>query len=145
MRLIVQRVSSAAVRVDGATVGAIGPGLLVLAGVERGDTPAAAHAAADKLAGLRVFDDAAGKMNLDIAAAGGSFLVVSQFTLAGSVARGRRPSFDRAAPPAEAEPLIDLLVARLRDKGFTVATGRFRARMQVALVNEGPVTLIAEF
>jgi D-tyrosyl-tRNA(Tyr) deacylase len=145
MRLIVQRVSSAAVRVDGATVGAIGPGLLVLAGVERGDTPAAAHAAADKLAGLRVFDDAAGKMNLDIAAAGGSFLVVSQFTLAGSVARGRRPSFDRAAPPAEAEPLIDLLVARLRDKGFTVATGRFRARMQVALVNEGPVTLIADF
>ncbi|HVT18297.1 MAG TPA: D-aminoacyl-tRNA deacylase [Thermoanaerobaculia bacterium] len=145
MRLIVQRVSSAAVRVDGATLGAIGPGLLVLAGVERGDTPAAAHAAADKLAGLRVFDDAAGKMNLDIAAAGGSFLVVSQFTLAGSVARGRRPSFDRAAPPAEAEPLIDLLVARLRDKGFTVATGRFRARMQVALVNEGPVTLIADF
>jgi D-aminoacyl-tRNA deacylase len=145
MRLIVQRVSSAAVRVDGATVGSIGPGLLVFAGVERGDTPAAAHAAADKLAGLRAFDDAAGKMNLDVAAVGGSFLVVSQFTLAGSVARGRRPSFDRAAPPEEAEPLVDLLVARLRDKGFTVATGRFRARMQVALVNEGPVTLIADF
>ena len=104
MRLVIQRVSAAAVRVDGETVGEIGRGLLVLAGVERGDRLDAARAAAEKLAGLRVFEDAAGKMNLDTAAVGGAFLIVSQFTLAGSVERGRRPSFDRAAPPDEAAP-----------------------------------------
>ncbi|HVT58764.1 MAG TPA: D-aminoacyl-tRNA deacylase [Thermoanaerobaculia bacterium] len=145
MRLIIQRVSSAAVRVDGETVGAIGRGLLVLVGVERGDGLPAALAAADKLAGLRVFDDQAGKMNRDIAAAGGAFLVVSQFTLAGSVARGRRPSFDRAAPPEEAAPLVEALVERLRERGFSVATGRFRALMEVELINDGPVTLVADF
>jgi D-tyrosyl-tRNA(Tyr) deacylase len=84
-------------------------------------------------------------MNLDLAAVGGAFLIVSQFTLAGSVAKGRRPSFDRAAPPAEAEPLVDALVADLRGRGFPVATGRFRAMMEVALVNDGPVTLVADF
>ena len=145
MRLVIQRVSAASVRVDGAVVGAIGRGLLVLAGIERGDRPEAVRAAADKLAGLRVFEDAAGKMNLDTAAVGGAFLVVSQFTLAGSIARGRRPSFDRAAPPAEAEPLVDALVADLRGRGFRVETGRFRALMEVALVNDGPVTLVADF
>lgn len=144
MRLVIQRVSSAAVRVAGETVGAIGRGLLVLVGVERGDAPAAALAAAEKLAGLRVFDDGAGKMNLDAAAAGGAFLVVSQFTLAGSLARGRRPSFDRAAPPGEAAPLIEALVAELRRRGCEVATGRFRARMEVELINDGPVTLVAD-
>jgi D-tyrosyl-tRNA(Tyr) deacylase len=138
-------VGSAAVRVAGETVGEIGRGLLVLAGVERGDGPEQARAAADKLAGLRIFDDGAGKMNLDVAAVGGAFLVVSQFTLAGSVARGRRPSFDRAAPPEEAAPIVDLLVAELRGRGFRVETGRFRAHMEVALVNDGPVTLVADF
>lgn len=145
MRLVIQRVSAASVRVEGETVGEIGRGLLVLAGIERGDRPEAVRAAADKLAGLRVFEDAAGRMNLDVAAAGGAFLIVSQFTLAGSVARGRRPSFDRAAPPEEAAPLLEALVADLRIRGFRVETGRFRAHMEVALVNDGPVTLVADF
>ena len=100
---------------------------------------------AEKLVGLRVFDDEAGKMNLDAAAVGGAFLVVSQFTLAGSVARGRRPSFDRAAPPEEAAPLIAELVGELRRRGASVAEGRFRAQMEVELINDGPVTLVADF
>lgn len=145
MRVVLQRVSSASVRVEGETVGEIGRGFLVLVGIERGDGPGEVRAAADKLAGLRVFEDEAGKMNLDLAAVGGAFLVVSQFTLAGSVDRGRRPSFDRAAPPAEAEPLVDALVSDLRARGFRVETGRFRAPMEVALVNDGPVTLVADF
>jgi D-tyrosyl-tRNA(Tyr) deacylase len=145
VRLVIQRVSSASVTVGGEVVGSIGRGLLVLAGVERGDGVEQARAAAGKLAGLRVFEDEAGKMNLDTAAAGGSFLVVSQFTLAGSVERGRRPSFDRAAPPDEAAPLIEVLVDDLRSRGFRVETGRFRAHMEVALVNDGPVTLVADF
>jgi D-tyrosyl-tRNA(Tyr) deacylase len=145
MRLVIQRVSSAAVRVAGERVGAIGRGMLVLVGVEREDAPAAALAAAEKLAGLRIFDDGTGKMNLDAAAAGGAFLVVSQFTLAGSLARGRRPSFDRAALPEEAAPLIEELVAELRRRGCEVAPGRFRAQMEVELVNDGPVTLVADF
>jgi D-tyrosyl-tRNA(Tyr) deacylase len=145
MRLVVQRVSSASVKVAGETVGEIGRGLLVLVGIERGDGPEAVRAAAGKLAGLRIFEDDAGKMNLDTAAAGGAFLIVSQFTLAGSVDRGRRPSFDRAAPPEEAQPLVDALVEDLRGRGFQVATGRFRAAMEVALVNDGPVTLVADF
>ncbi len=130
MRLVLQRVSAASVKAGGETVGEIDRGLLVLVGIERGDGPEKVRAAADKLAGLRVFEDAAGKMNLDLAAVGGAFLVVSQFTLAGSLARGRRPSFDRAAPPEEAEPLVDALVAELRGRGFRVETGRFRARTQ---------------
>lgn len=148
MRLVIQRVTSASVTVGDEVVGAIGRGLLVLAGVERGDGVEQARAAAAKLAGLRVFEDEAGRMNLaiaDIAAAGGAFLVVSQFTLAGSVERGRRPSFDRAAPPDEAAPLIEVLVEDLRSRGFRVETGRFRAHMEVALVNDGPVTLVADF
>ena len=130
--------------VAGEVVGEIGRGLLVFVGIERGDGPEKVRAAAEKLAGLRVFEDGDGKMNLDLAAAGGSFLVVSQFTLAGSLAKGRRPSFDGAAPPAEARPLVEALVDGLRRRGFQVATGRFQARMDVALVNDGPVTLIAE-
>ncbi|HSG38688.1 MAG TPA: D-aminoacyl-tRNA deacylase [Thermoanaerobaculia bacterium] len=145
MRIVLQRVSSASVTVAGEVVGRIGRGLLVLVGIERGDGPEQVRAAAEKLAGLRVFEDDAGKMNLDLAAVGGAFLIVSQFTLAGSVAKGRRPSFDGAAPPAEAEPLVDALVAGLRARGFQVETGKFRAHMEVALVNDGPVTLIADF
>lgn len=145
MRLVIQRVTSASVRVEGETVGGIGCGLLVLAGVERGDGIEKVRAAAEKLAGLRVFEDEAGRMNLDTAAVGGAFLVVSQFTLAGSLARGRRPSFDRAAPPDEAAPLVEALVADLRGRGFRVETGRFRAAMEVSLVNDGPVTLVADF
>jgi D-aminoacyl-tRNA deacylase len=145
MRLVIQRVSAASVRVAGETVGAIGRGLLVLVGIERGDLPTAVAAAAEKLAGLRVFEDADGKMNLDLAAVGGAFLIVSQFTLAGSLARGRRPSFERAAAPEEAAPLVQALVDDLRRRGFEVATGRFRAHMEVELLNDGPVTLVADF
>ena len=145
MRFICQRVSSASVRVAGEVAGEIGCGLLVFVGVERGDGPEKVRAAAEKLAGLRVFADEAGKMNLDLAAVGGAFLVVSQFTLAGSLAKGRRPSFDRAAPPEEARPLVEALVEDLRGRGFRVETGRFREHMEVALVNDGPVTLFAEF
>lgn len=145
MRVVIQRVGSASVRVGDETVGEIGCGLLALVGIERGDGPAQVRAAAEKLAGLRIFEDETGRMNLDAAAAGGAFLIVSQFTLAGSVERGRRPSFDRAAPPAEAEPLIDSLIADLRQRGFRVETGRFRTHMEVSLVNDGPVTLVADF
>jgi D-tyrosyl-tRNA(Tyr) deacylase len=144
MRFAIQRVSRAAVRVDGAVVGEIGRGMLVLVGVEMEDAPAQAEAAAEKLSGLRIFEDADGKMNLDSRAAGGAFLVVSQFTLAGSLERGRRPSFDRAARPEKAEPLVSLLIENLRRLGHTVESGRFRAMMEVELVNDGPVTFVLE-
>ena len=144
MRLVLQRVARAAVRVGGEQVGAIGRGVLVLAGVERGDGPEQVAAAVRKLAGLRLFEDAEGKMNLATAEVGGAFLVVSQFTLAGSLARGRRPSFDGAAAPADAEPLVEALVAGLLAEGLPVATGRFRAHMEVELVNDGPVTFVLE-
>jgi D-tyrosyl-tRNA(Tyr) deacylase len=144
LRLILQRVTRAAVQVDGETVGAIGGGMLVLVGVERGDGPAQAERAAEKLAGLRLFEDGEGRMNLDAAAVGGAFLVVSQFTLAGSLARGRRPSLDGAASPEEAEPLVTALCDGLRRRGLPVATGRFRARMAVELVNDGPVTFVLD-
>ena len=144
MRLVLQRVRRARVTVEGEEVGAIGQGMLVLAGVERGDAEEQARSAARKVAGLRLFDDAAGRMNLAAADVGGAFLVVSQFTLAGSLARGRRPSFDDAAPPAVAEPLVEVFVAALREEGATVATGRFRAQMQVELVNDGPVTFVLD-
>jgi D-tyrosyl-tRNA(Tyr) deacylase len=144
LRLVIQRVGRAQVTVGGEEVGSIGRGLLVLVGVERGDGPRQAAAAASKLAGLRVFEDAAGRMNLSTAEVSGAFLVVSQFTLAGSLDRGRRPSFDGAAPPEVAEPLVEELVAALRAEGLPVATGRFRGRMAVELVNDGPVTFVLE-
>ncbi len=144
MRALVQRVTRAAVRVDGETVGEIGPGLCILVGVTHDDTPAVAEQLAAKVHGLRVFGDEAGVMNRSLSEAGGSALVVSQFTLYGDTRKGRRPSWGAAAPPEEAEPLIEGFVTALRALGASVATGRFRADMQVELVNDGPVTLLLE-
>jgi D-tyrosyl-tRNA(Tyr) deacylase len=137
-------VSRAAVRVEGGTVGEIGPGLLVLVGAAAGDGPADATALADKVAGLRIFPDDEGRMNRSVAEAGGTVLVVSQFTLCGDVRRGRRPSFAGAAPPEAAEPLVDLVTERLRQAGVPCATGRFGAHMEVELLNDGPVTLVVD-
>lgn len=145
MRLVLQRVTSARVEVDGERVAAIGRGLLVLAGVETGDGPPQVEAAADKLLGLRVFADEQGRMNLDVRQVGGAVLLVSQFTLAASTDRGRRPSFDRAAPPEAARPLIERLAARLAAAGVRVEGGRFGAAMSVNLVNDGPVTFVLDF
>lgn len=144
MRAVIQRVSRAAVVVGGETVGRIGRGLLVLLGVAKGDTETEADHLVEKLAALRIFGDAAGKMNLAIGEAGGAFLVVSQFTLLGDTSRGRRPGFDGAAPPDEARALYEAVVARLRARGFPVETGVFGAQMQVELVNDGPVTFLLE-
>ncbi len=144
MRVVLQRASRAAVRVDGQTVGAIGRGFVVLAGFAPGDGEATLAWMADKIVGLRVFADAEGQMNLPLAEVGGALLVVSQFTLYGDASKGRRPSFVDAAPPAVAEALYERFVALLRDKGLEVQTGRFGAMMEVELVNEGPVTLILE-
>ncbi len=132
------------VRVGGETVGEIGRGMLVLVGVERGDGAADAAALAAKLAGLRIFTDPDGKMNLDSAAVGGEFLIVSQFTLGASLAKGRRPSFNAAAPPDQARPLVEAVMAALEARGLRVAGGRFGADMQVELVNDGPVTFVLE-
>lgn len=144
MRAVVQRVSRAAVRVDGETVGAIARGFVVLVGFAPGDDEAALAWMAEKLAGLRVFGDAEGKMNLGIQEVGGAMLVVSQFTLYGDASKGRRPSFVGAAPPEQAEALYERFVALLRERGVRVETGRFRAMMDVELVNDGPVTLLLE-
>jgi D-tyrosyl-tRNA(Tyr) deacylase len=144
MRAVVQRVSRAEVRVEGAAVGSIGRGLLVLLGVAEGDGEAEARFLADKVAQLRVFEDGAGKMNRSVADVGGGVLVVSQFTLLGDARKGNRPSFTAAAPPAEADALYQRFCALLREKGLTVATGVFRAHMEVELVNEGPVTLLLD-
>jgi D-tyrosyl-tRNA(Tyr) deacylase len=144
MRLVAQRVSSGRVRVGSETVGSIGPGLVVLVGIENGDDEADAAAAADKIAALRIFEDRAGLMNLSVVDVAGEILVVSQFTLAADVRKGRRPSFTRAAEPRRAEVLLAALVTALEDQGLTVATGSFGARMSVDLVNEGPVTIVAD-
>ena len=144
VKLVIQRVSSASVRVDGRVVGEIGLGFLVLFGAETGDTAALAEEAARKVSGLRVFDDEAGKMNLALADVGGGALVVSQFTLGADLSRGRRPGFERALRGAEAEPLYEAFVRALRGQGVAVETGLFGAAMQVALVNEGPATFLLE-
>ena len=144
MRALVQRVSRASVRVDGAVVGEIGVGLCLLVGVTHDDTEAHARRLADKVWNLRVCRDADGTMNLPLAEAGGEALVVSQFTLYGDTARGRRPSWAAAARPEHAEPLVDAFAAAMRDLGATVAAGVFGADMQVELVNDGPVTLMLE-
>ena len=144
MRIVVQRVSEARVMVDGATIGAIDRGLVLLVGVGPEDTEAVADALADKIAHLRIFEDDAGKMNRAALDGGAAILVISQFTLYADTSHGRRPSFLGAAPPALAAPLVERLIWRLRALGLTVATGQFGAHMQVALVNDGPVTLVLE-
>jgi len=142
MRAVCQRVSEARVRVDGAVVGQIGPGLCVLLGVARGDSAEAAAALAGKIARLRVFPDAAGRFDRALADVGGGALVVSQFTLLADTAKGNRPSFTGAAPPEEAEPLFDRFCAELRALGVPVEQGVFGAKMAVELVNDGPVTIV---
>jgi len=141
MRLVVQRVSRASVRVGGETVGSIGPGAVVLVGIGEGDAAQLVDRMADKLLGLRYFEDEAGRTNRSIAEAGGAFLVISQFTLQADVRHGRRPGFTAAAAPEVAEPLVERFAGRLRDAGHLVATGVFGASMAVELVNDGPFTL----
>jgi len=144
MRAVVQRVSRAQVTVDGEITGEIGPGLLVLVGVGRDDTETDAVYLAEKIAGLRVFEDQPGKMNLGVREIGGSVLAVSQFTLYGDVRRGKRPSFDAAAAPETARALYEFFVERIRTEGLRCETGRFQATMKVELVNEGPVTILLD-
>jgi D-tyrosyl-tRNA(Tyr) deacylase len=144
MKIVVQRVVRAEVRVDGEAVARIGPGLLLLVAVERGDDARDLTWCADKVAGLRIFSDADGKMNLAVAAVGGSILSVSQFTLAASLRRGRRPSFENAAPPEQARSLYAAFVERLRESGVPVQNGVFQAQMEVEGVNDGPVTILVD-
>jgi len=144
MRAVVQRVSRAQVSVAGSVAGAIDSGFVVLLGVADGDTPEDALYLADKICGLRVFEDDAGKMNRALADVGGRILVVSQFTLLGDCRKGRRPSFDKAARPEAARALYETFVAAVSKRGIATATGRFQEHMQVELVNDGPVTLLLD-
>jgi len=144
MRAVVQRVGRAQVSVRGEVSGRIGPGLLVLLGVGAGDGKADADYLAEKIAGLRIFEDEHGKMNRSVSEAGGAVLVVSQFTLYGDVRRGKRPSFDAAAAPELARELYEYFVERVRGFGLTCETGRFQEDMQVELVNDGPVTILLD-
>jgi D-tyrosyl-tRNA(Tyr) deacylase len=144
MRACIQRVSEAQVTVEGQVVGEIGRGLMVLLGVAAGDDARQAATLARKVAGLRIFDDKAGKMNLALADVNGAMLVVSQFTLLGDCRKGRRPSFIEAAPPELAEQLYMRFAAEARAEGIEVSTGKFRAQMKVSLVNDGPVTLLID-
>ncbi len=144
MRVVIQRVREARVTVDGEVVGQIGPGLLLLVGIGRGDTEEALRWVAEKIINLRIFEDEDGRMNRSLQEVGGEILAVSQFTLYGDVRKGRRPNFTGAAPPEEAEPLFNRFVQLLRESGAKVETGRFRAHMLVELVNDGPVTLLLE-
>jgi len=144
MRVVIQRVSRASVSVEGTVVGAIGPGLMVLVGVAEGDTPADSRYLAEKTVHLRIFEDEAGKMNRSLLDTGGALLAVSQFTLLADCSRGRRPSFIHAAPPELANPLYLDFVAAAKDLGVPVEAGRFQAFMEVALVNDGPVTIVID-
>lgn len=144
MRIIVQRVRETRVDVEGTTVAQIGLGLLVFLGIAKGDTAADAEYLADKVVGLRIFPDDMGKMNRSVVDAGGSVLVVSQFTLYGDIIKGRRPSFDKAALPGEARVLYEYFVQRTRELGVTVETGRFQAAMDVTILNFGPVTIFCD-
>ena len=144
MRAVVQRVNEASVEVDGRIVGEVGAGLLVLVGIEDGDTEADADYIAEKTAGLRIFNDDEDKMNLSVADVGGGILLISQFTLHGDCRRGRRPSFIGAARPETAIPLYEGVARRLRVAGLPVATGEFGAHMHVSLINDGPVTILLD-
>lgn len=144
MRLVLQRVSEARVDVDGRTVGQIGRGLVVLLGAEEGDTAAEAEEAARRVAGLRIFEDPAGKMNLSIVDVGGAILAVSQFTLVADLSRGRRPGFDKALRPDAAKPLYEHFCAAAEMSGIPVERGIFGAWMKVSLVNEGPATFVVD-
>lgn len=144
MRAVVQRISRCRVTVEGSSVGEIGAGLLVLLGVSKVDAEPAADYLVEKIIGLRIFEDAEGKMNLSVQEAGGALLVVSQFTLYGDVRRGKRPSFDNAARPEEARWLYEYFVAKVRAAGLRCETGRFQAMMEVELVNSGPVTILLD-
>ena len=144
MRAVVQRVTRASVKLGEETTGEIGLGLLVLLGVAQEDSEADADYLADKIAGLRIFEDVAGKMNLSLADVGGAVLAVSQFTLFGDVRRGKRPSFDAAARPEHARELYDYFVQRIRALGLRCETGRFQAMMDVELINSGPVTILLD-
>ena len=144
MRAVVQRVSRASVRVDGETVGACGRGLLVLLGAGREDTSETAARLAAKIARLRIFPDDAGRFDRSLLDSGGEALVVSQFTLLADTRKGNRPSFTGAAPPERAEPLVEVFCAALSDLGVVVETGAFGARMEVELVNDGPVTIVLD-
>jgi len=144
MRAVVQRVTHAQVSVGEEIVGKIGAGQLVLLGVAKSDTQADADYLASKILGLRIFDDENGKMNLSLAETRGSVLAVSQFTLYGDVRKGRRPSFDEAAPPQLANDLYQHFVRKIREAGFTCQTGRFQAMMKVELINDGPVTILLD-
>lgn len=144
MKAVVQRVSRAKVTVAGEIVGEIGPGLLVLLGVAVGDGPEDVAFLAPKIAGLRIFEDEAGKMNRSLQETGGQMLIVSQFTLLGDCRKGRRPGFDKAARPEQADALYRAFVAAVEQQGVSVATGRFQQHMEVELVNDGPVTLLVD-
>jgi D-tyrosyl-tRNA(Tyr) deacylase len=144
VRAVAQRVRRARVEVEGETVGAMQEGLLALVGVARGDGPADARQLAAKLVNLRIFEDAEGRMNLSLLETGGCLGVVSQFTLLGDARKGRRPAFSEAAPPEQAEPLVEAVIAEARNLGTPVITGRFQAHMDVELLNEGPVTILLD-
>ncbi len=144
MRAIVQRVKAGSVKVDGEMVGSIGPGLVVFLGVGLGDGPADCAYLAEKVAGLRIFEDAQGLMNRSVLETGGAILCVSQFTLFGDCRKGRRPGFGAAASPEEARKLYIAFCTALREKGLDVATGRFQATMEVTVVNHGPVTILLD-
>jgi len=144
MKCVIQRVRRASVSVGGELISSIDAGLLVLAAVEKGDSDDTMRDAARKIRELRIFSDAAGKMNLDVAQSGGAILAVSQFTLAGSIARGRRPSFDNAEEPERAKVMFELFASELTSTGIVVRTGKFREMMIVSLENDGPVTFIYE-
>lgn len=144
MRAVLQRVKEARVTVNGEKAGEIGPGLLIFMGVEKDDTPADAVYMASKIVSLRIFDDGSDKINLSLLDVGGECLIVSQFTLLSDCRKGKRPSFDQAAPPALARQLYEFFVTEVRRLGVPVATGEFQAKMEVSLVNDGPVTILLD-
>jgi D-tyrosyl-tRNA(Tyr) deacylase len=144
MKVLLQRIKQGAVTVDGELIGKTGPGLCLFLGVAKGDSESDAARLAERATELRIFEDSAGKMNLSLKDVNGEVLIVSEFTLYGDCARGRRPSFSEAAAPAEAERLYDHFVEQVKHLGFRVATGRFQAKMDVQVINDGPVTFILD-